>query len=170
MIKEIKTEKFSGLAVLVPDETTNHELRYVKYSDGKEYYSLNYQFGRNSSYTHGGFLLWYKDFGGRKNYPKEGELHIIGIATQLTEEQCTEIVSLFSSPYLGGKKYVSYHNMNLYESAKDSFASLMQSLGCYSVNPYTHPSKLSPIGYNKNKQKWQEAQANTGTWLIIQKI
>ena len=137
-IKEIKTEKFEGLAVLVPDGTANYELKYYKYSDGKEYHSINYSFSERHT---GGFLLWYKDFGGRKNYPKEGELVLLGKATELTEEQCTEIVDKGQS-----YGYYDYYSefvagLTFWDKASLSFASLMRSL-----------------------------QANTGTWLILRKL
>lgn len=141
MIKEIKTEKFEGLALLVPDNTYNHQLEYVKYSDGKEYFMLNYNFGKNHI---GGFVLWYKDFGGRKKYPKEGELFLLGKSTELTEEQCAVIVCIGMDYYEPAYKNYAADNDAIFkypfDTAKESFNSLMQSTG-----------------------------ANTGTWVILKK-
>jgi len=92
----------------------------------------------------------------------------IGIYPELTEEQCEELVWSFR-PGLGVvhlyKNYVGHDG--LLKTAKESFASLMHSIGCYSENPYTHPSKLSPIGYNKKKAKWKEAQSKLAKYLIL---
>lgn len=105
-----------------------------------------------------------------------GEWVKIGVQTEITEEQAKDIVPCELIGGIGGigmqwlyPDYTASMNDG-FESALESFNSLMQSLEMYSENPYTHPSKLYTIGYNKNKQLWKEAQSRTGKWLIIQKI
>jgi len=140
MIKEIKTEKFKGVAVLLPDGTIKQELLYHKYSDGKEYHLINYSF---SEWRTGGFILWYKDFGGRKNYPKKYELQLIGVVSVLTEEQCADIVESFIDSEIdyGACRieetfaFQDYtDDENAFDSAKESFQSLIQSLECEDGN------------------------------------
>jgi len=154
MIKEIKTDKFEGLALLVPDNTSNYRLM--------DSVSL---FSGDSSIC----KLPYR-------------CKILGKSTELTEEQCAEIVEMFSmEKRINGKKtYVSYNSMGLHLTAKESFESLMQSLQCYSVNPYGENKPFysgqsdydDPYGNKgrKEHEQWQQAQANTGTWVILKKI
>jgi len=166
MIKEIKTEKFEGIAVLVPDGGYWPTLKYVKYSDGKEYHMVDYYFGPNHT---GGFILWYKDFGGRKKYPEKDGLKVIGISSDIMEEECAEIV----------KDWIGYYPICY--SSKEIFIKKLESLGCYSVNPFPKPDinaeKYTPISddvkdtlFMNDWDQWENAQEHTGTWLILRKV
>jgi hypothetical protein len=159
MIKHIKTEKFEGLAVLVPDDARNFDIgRWA---------------GRRLIFNQGKCEVDNMKTGSIE-LGLDSEYEILGKANELTEEQRRSIVSFEYDNLLFdciGELFRNYlnHSDPVLDSVQ-AFNSLMESLECYSFNPYTHPSKLSPIGYNKNKQKWKEAQANIGTWLIIGKI
>lgn len=51
----------------------------------------------------------------------------------------------------------------------------MISLNCYTVNPITKPEywnsfDMVNFDYDDEMLKWQEAQNNTGTWIIFKKL
>jgi hypothetical protein len=181
MIKEIKTEKFEGLAVLVPNGSHNFGIAV----DSKGKY-LQFFIGE---YDEDG-----DDLGGELKVTDDPrmKLKILGKATQLTEEQCAEIAP-YECPNQwceGGyidQGYNEKWRCDYCQEEEDKenpnierFASLMQSLGCYSLNPYGEKPEFvfdnygkSPAEFNRfelDMFKWQLAQANTGTWLIIGKI
>lgn len=168
MIKEIKTDRFEGLAVLVPDdayaftnELASHQIDYIQDTE------FNEGFLNMSS------CILLKNYW---NHP----LQIIGKATELTEEQCAEIVDneedfdpddmdLCGDDYEPNIIYKNYGRKRknvrefTFNKATDSLLSLMQSLECYSVNPY------GDRAFNSGAGKWQEAQANVCTWIILRK-
>jgi hypothetical protein len=182
-IKQISTGKAELLIVKVPDTTSNHTDRY---SSERKRWGIDYDYPTESKhYTkHGGMGLMVKDFGGRKYYPGENDLQALGLSTELTEEQCRELLNQdpINSLYLivdsnhtidtwvGNDGVLGSITRTRYGQAKEAFASLMQANECYTENPYTHPSKLAPTGYNENKQNWKEAEANNGSWLILKKL
>lgn len=132
MVKKIDTQKFKGIAVMIPVFAYWPELKYVRYSDGKQYYMINYYFSENHT---GGFLLRYKDFGGKNKYPKEGGLTIVGKSDILTAGQRLDIVDDIPTGRvmqdLGVfKVYRNYVNDKKCLLSTSSFNSLMTSLGC----------------------------------------
>jgi len=161
MIKEIKTEKFSGLAMLVPDDATKFSLKKTKKGKPDQ---LHY------------FIPYTCDAVSNQRLvilPSEDYL-FVGKATELTEEQCAEITP---NSFYG--RFIDYNMLEVNcGTAKESFASLMQSLQCYSVNPLSDPEGTMRQGdgyvyYSASDEEFEEyekAQANTGTWLILKKL
>jgi len=131
-IKEIKTEKFEGLALLVPDDANGFEIQDNPVEGGKFVAMLR----GNPDYA----CVF------SPNLPY-GDFKILGESTELTEDQCAEIVDsedgsihqvygMCYKEYNPGIKFAPYFN-----NAIASFTSLMRSL-----------------------------EANTGTWLIIERL
>lgn len=158
MTKEIKTEKFEGLVVLVPDDATDFRIDYASYV----------------------VLSWSNETGSDAFRLDNCRYKILGKATELTEEQCADIMPGEDIGLLGMvfKNYINPSDP--FCDAKQSFKSFMHSLECYSVNPYGEKPEFvfgeygkSPIEFNRfelDMFKWQEAQSNTGTWLILKKL
>ena len=156
MIKEIKTEKFEGLAVLVPDGA--HGYFYSVDSKGKYLTSNSGTFDNDGDDE--GFEIKISDDSRRT-------FKILGKATELTEEQLKLII-----PDTFRRRRFSH------------FQDILEAQGCYSVNPYagifrphlSTPEKgnlgeiIAGVIYNDVKQLFLEAEANTGTWLILQKL
>lgn len=120
-IKQIKTEKFEGLAVLVPD--------------GNEYWIDS----KITKFIHIGHIE-----GDAYTIELPFVCHYIAESTDLTEERCTDIVDRKNwgyRHYWNDNGFVPRGFNHVYRHAKESFASLMQSL-----------------------------EANTGTWIILKKI
>lgn len=163
-IKEIKTENFEGLAVLVPDDfkdyagANNNELFYwtetCTQSTGDYPYSVH--------------------------VPNIKEYKILGKANELTEEQCETITPCVydgrEDVNVMGLIYECYDGSDFTcNTAKESFASLMQSIRCYSVNPVPNPEpQFDERGNGGYCETWvkdyEKAQANTGTWIILKKL
>jgi len=169
MIKEIKTEKFEGLAVLVPDDAEDFDRECVSDED---FFQLNYLMINNDEESgfHGEPTVYSIDM--------PCNFEIIGKSTELTEEQCADIVGL---SFGVNNIYKSYEDITAVDTAKESFASLMQSIGAYSVNPYPKPDinseKYVPISddakdtlFMNDWDQWETAQEHTGTWLILKRI
>lgn len=119
----------------------------------------------------------------------------LGIDTELTEEQCREVMPLAenSSRF---QRYMSNESFNSHigyidegcDTAKEAFASLMQSNGCYSVNPYGEEPNHLDYKFEKFKgelhfkserdknmycdkwEQWKQAEENTGPHLILKNI
>lgn len=167
MIKEIKTQKFEGIAVLLPEDfkeiagSNNNELFYwtdtCTQSMGDYPYSVH--------------------------VPNVLKYDIIGFVKDITEEHAAEIVE-FSTQQYTVRHYKNYcqHKIGVYvyefKKAKESFQSLMQSIGCYSVNPLSDPelTMRQGDGYvyysasDEDFEEYEKAEANTGTWLILKKL
>jgi len=124
MIKKIKTEKFEGLALLVPDDASDFS---IESPDSLAFISGEYSDLKIEQLSDG--------------YPWE----ILGKATEMTEEQCAEIVDapMFDKYYFDymNPKFEGWAGGFLLSNALESFTSLMRSL-----------------------------EANTGTWLIIERL
>jgi len=180
MIKEIKTEKFEGLAVLMPD-------RYV------------------SAFANMGYLVVKADnpatdIGEDEMFPPDrlekalarvsklpehitlpaiklpdGEFKILGKSKGLTEKQCAEIVEIKKAglfiDYMTEKP--KYH-LRYCDSAKESFASLMQVNECYGINPFEAVMNSKTVAGNRiadlSKEAYITAESQTGTWIILQKL
>jgi hypothetical protein len=160
MIKEIKTEKFEGLAMLVPDSMTEECSFYPN-------------------------ALTYKVSGVTvcESLPTayhDGKWIVLGKATELTEEQCAGIMP--KSVRVLGSDFKQTGSTYLTETARGDFDQFLRYILCaYSVNPYEKfkgaklvhsagdPDTADRI-VKEVKLRFEQAQASTGTWLIIQKL
>ncbi|SFE55466.1 hypothetical protein SAMN03003324_00876 [Pedobacter antarcticus] len=177
MIKELKTEKFEGLAVLVADGYYCAEIESVP---EEKFFQLNFLLD-NTDEESGFFgdpVVW--------SIELPFDCKILGKATDLTEYECAGIVQPLWNGfmnYLLINEPVGNYKRLVKETTKESFDSLMQSLGCYPVNPFAGiftpriakdkkdlGSVLGEVIYNDMRELWKEAEANTGTWLILQKL
>jgi hypothetical protein len=143
MIKEIKTEKFEGLAVLVPERAHNFSTAV----DSKGKY-LNFFIGQ---YYDGG-----DDLGGELKLTDDSSMktRILGKATELTKANLELIL-----PDTFAKRRSSH------------FQDILKALWCYSINPFGERPINSMFHDMRIRQRiWDRAQANTGTWLILQKL
>lgn len=104
----------------------------------------------------------------------------LGIDTELTEEDFDPLVDHAMGTYLN---YLT----DKYEldTSKEAFESLMQANSLYSVNPYEQPTFEYDFGdegptdyllesanndFDLRMNQWQQAEANTGTWLILKRL
>jgi hypothetical protein len=89
------------------------------------------------------------------------DAEIVGISDQLTEEQAREVMPQMQDSGYPFEK----------QEATETLADFMQANGCYSVNPYGEMpvNKDFYWGYLADLEQWQQAEANTGTWLILVK-
>lgn len=103
----------------------------------------------------------------------QGNWQLLGISTELTEEQWRDLVSFHIFAYKDYKTTAIYK----FKTAKESGLSLLEANGCFSVNPYGDmpPDETStPLSWNSEGleadiKKWQQAQENTGPRLILKK-
>lgn len=106
----------------VPSNSSNHILKFRL-----PYFQINYEFDDYSSYTHGGFSLFYKDFGGRKKYPNEGGLVLLGLSTALTEDDLVVVM-----PKAMGQHYINHNSKSIIDrwckTALEAFNSLKERL------------------------------------------
>lgn len=111
----------------------------------------------------------------------EGDWTPLGLSTELTEEQCSCIVKQMRWGDTCFKNY-GIENQLVGLTAKESFESLMQATECFTKNP------LGPDLCEHNRQcydscqgscwtradidseEWEQAEDNTGTWLILKRI
>jgi len=153
-IKIIEIGKATILAYLLPQDASNVRFRFNRF--------LTF---RRSNSSH---VELFND-----------RLELIGLSTEITEEQARELV-----PKLGGKlfdgdlnnyySYPDYMTVNhpfdskQFETAKESLTSLLQANQIYSVNPCGE----KPDMFNSliNRTQWQEAEASTGNYLILTKL
>lgn len=171
MIKEIKTEKFEGLAVLVPEwyvsSFANMGYLVIQVMNEKTFIGEDEMFPPDRlerALERVSKLPEYITLPAIKL--PDGEYKILGKATELTEEQCAEIVSQMKD---------STYPFEV-EEYKVTFENLMHSLECYSVNPCGDKSSFLDMkafekvdAWLERAKKWQDAQENTGTWLILKK-
>lgn len=112
-----------------------------------------------------GSLLWFRhqEKGQLRKFSNlnipEGNWQILGFSDQLREEQCAE---LFPHSVL-----TKMHD--LYRTVLDKF---LEANGVYSKNPYGEKpvNKDFYWGYLSDLEQWQEAEANTGSWIILKKM
>jgi len=173
MMKEIKTEKFEGIAVFV----------------GNDYYDFaikksEFLYPGQNVLTYKSPVIWdkYQKEGWSWETKCESGMEILGKSTELTEEQCANIIpSLVPGNVLKSigvsVLYPMFNSDRKSLNAKTAFASLMQSIGAYSVNPYgeKEPEDISDLGaftqmMRQKWKNWKQAQANTGTWLILRRV
>lgn len=91
----ITTEKATILVVDLPEGAINP---YMKYNPYHSRWTIQYKLPDQPGFTcSGSSVLLFKDFGGRKNYPKQGELELLGKTFELSEHDWKRIVE--SSEY-----------------------------------------------------------------------
>lgn len=156
MIKEVKTEKFEGLAVLVPDDAHTffiHPLMCI----------LGWTDGNGSNFSNLEYL----------------KCEILGKATELTEEQCAEIINSDEWPMTvkGFLYWPDFNNIDdqVTETAKEAFETLTESMECYYENPIAPPIERLQYGggyamRQSEVDEYEKAQKQTGTWLILKKL
>lgn len=159
-IKLINTGKCNILAMMVPEGAKAWINPYIK------------------EYLHVGHI-----HGDAHSLPlPEGNWQILGISTELTEEEWTNLLPIEVTNIQGFicGDYIDYLDRNnYYETAKESGLSLLEANQCFSVNPY---GKEAPIVSDPDPHsqyygaqmdelyRWQQAQENTGKWLILNKL
>jgi hypothetical protein len=135
----------NAIAVEVPDDSGNFDV-----AEGSLYY--------NAAYYGFGAI-------GRMKKLPPGKWKILGLSTELTEEQCEELVEQhFDTGEF--KEYVL--GFYQYRSAKQSFESLLRSKGIVDRNPYDH-LKLGMTFSEEHQNKWQQAQQQVKKYLILVK-
>lgn len=115
MIQEIKTSKFDGFGVLVPDDAHSFEIITNVVEGGKHICFLRGNPDYECNYT--------------ANLPDAGQYKVIGIQTEMTEEQAKDIVDsfdLFGGINVGYSNYTQ--NEPVLDTSLESFNSLMQKL------------------------------------------
>ena len=107
----------------------------------------------------------------------DGNWQIIGLANEITEEHCEDLVESETDIWLQKMTYNCYTKKDAaYLSAKESFESLMEANEIYSVNPYgKEPEDVPHLGawtqYRREKwQEWKKAEERTGKWLVLRRI
>jgi hypothetical protein len=181
MIKEIKTEKFEGLAMLMPNwfvsAFANMGYLVVQVQNEKTFMGEDQMFPPDRLQR---ALDRVNKLPENITLPAiklpDGDFKILGKATQLTEEQCEEVIPdpMIRKPDNRKGFMIDIMDTEIYPTAKEAFSAFLDSLGCYSVNPYKKPADDDYSFYTDRnisiQEEWQEAQANTGTWLILQKL
>ena len=108
-----------------------------------------------------------------------GKWKIIGLANEITEEQCEDLVESETDIWLQKMTYKCYtKNDAAYLSAKESFESLMEANEIYSVNPLQKPMYSSLFGedkkmmseYKERLSKWKRAEERTVKYLVLEQI
>lgn len=109
----------------------------------------------------------------------DGEWEYLGFSTELNEEQWKEIIESAGWPYIGLYKNYSTDesgklNHKPYPTASQSGLSLLEANQCYSKNPYgEYIQDLADGKYKDTKEKhdkFQQAQENTGSWLLLKQL
>jgi len=121
----------------------------------------------------------------------DGDWKVIGLAEKISEEQAGDIVFRAKTG-----RYRNYTHqdvdldevgllnallLNKFETAKESFLSLMESVNCYSVNPFPEPNKEDynmgnhiadggRVHFSFDKIRSKKAQERTGSWLILKEV
>jgi hypothetical protein len=117
---------------------------------------------------------------------------ILGLSNALTEEQCRELITPEIVAELdnghGVQEYFGFIDFtdedNAFDTAKESLNSLMRVNECFTVNPYAgiftprlpHQDAgdlgqiIGDVIYNDMKELFMQAEANTGSWLILKRL
>jgi hypothetical protein len=105
----------------------------------------------------------------------QGPWQILGLSDQLSEEQWRELVHKQST--FGDYYYVA--NNRSFDTATEAGLSFLEANGVYSKNPlgdepemkYKNTSCENDIvDYRYDYYQWEQAQANTGSWLILKRV
>lgn len=113
-----------------------------------------------------------KDLAHKKHFEQlpKGNWQLIGLSDEITERELADIMPSALGSYLD---FIA--DMWLFDTALESFKSLMQSLGC-EVNPYgvtAKPIKKDLSGeFDDNGwlSRWQEAQSKVGRYAVLKEI
>lgn len=108
------------------------------------------------------------------------EWQILGISTELTEEQCKPLFK-HKDGYGLSFELPKPNNRAGYFTALAAMEVLLEANQCFSKNPYGEKPKREDFNSMSDKlyadnifdwklNKWQQAQQNTGTWLILRKL
>lgn len=118
----------------------------------------------------------------------QGNWQILGLSTEITEEQWYDLVNSLPDPYSNShhRNYKDYcrnysitRSQYIFNTAKESGLSLLEANECYSTNPMEpvwEQTDANGTPYNKHfdyysyLRAYKEAQQNTGTWLILRKL
>lgn len=105
----------------------------------------------------------------------DGNWEELGVAHELTEEVWDSVLPSYSIQ--DEFDYMRYDNLEFCETATESGLSLLRANECYAVNPYgrDEPEGIKHIGVfaqlMRQKHKlWNEAQQNTGKWILLRKL
>lgn len=150
-VKEFKTSKGEFVGRKVPNDATKFKISSL------------------------GYLCYKTTVSGKWNVlsqPNEiyNSYKIIGAANEITEEKAKEVIIEPVKRYIGVMTvfgYKSYLNvLDLFETALESFHSLIQANQMYKENPRGEIQLYNDTVFNQ----WIEAEENTGNWLILKKV
>jgi hypothetical protein len=116
--------------------------------------------------------------------PSDG-WQLLGLSDQLAEELCKELIG--ADEYIKDLGYFlpvyGYWGFKYYKTLKEAFSTLMQSCEAYKENPcgeepinvggyYGGDMVVRSIVSQQRKRYvlWNEAEANTGSWLVLKKL
>lgn len=159
MTQEIKTEKFEGLLVKVP-EADAYGFR-ISYGS---YVVLSWKHKSKSSDSY------------RITDNTSEKWKIIGNPFELSEEECISILGdQHYNEVLGYYLPVfGYWGYKYYKTAIEALNTLLKSLQVYKENPYGNLfMRDEDAGSYKETElypRWKIAQERTGSWILIQKI
>lgn len=160
-IKLIQTGKCEILVLKVPEGASKF---YIYEADWlQEEHSLHWRMPDNTDGE-----LYFSD--------AQSEYEILGISTELTEEQWRGVLPIRKFRGFRGLYYEDYKGIRVFlASAKQSGISLLEANQCFSVNPIPQPEaqldEQGNGGYCDTwVSKWQEAEYNTGKWLILKQL
>lgn len=110
------------------------------------------------------------------------ECKLLGTLDQITEEIWQTLIEMqLVDARFGGLKYPNFNLKSKphlsFDTATESAISFLEANEVYSVNPLgkkppVHEDILAFASLNEFDcavQKWQQAQSNTGTWIILMK-
>lgn len=167
---EHKTEKGTLLWIKLPDDLVS----FNQYEDmGYFVLEIKSQILGNQNITQ----KW-------QNIRLEQGFQLIGLTSEVTEEQCKMMVPLIKRVY--GQSYYDYAikfkvGYGYVGTALESFKSLMQHKEVYEVNPVEKPEIPKDTGYSDDKgafefktesynfsfKEWNESESRTGKWLVL---
>lgn len=104
----------------------------------------------------------------------EGNWQLLGKATEIPEEVWQGIVS---KVIVNGDTYYGYiddnRELHTFDTATEAGISFLVKYEVYGANPYIKPCHLTAPDneiYGDVFFKWQQAQSNTGTWVMLQRV
>ena len=154
---QVNTGKAELLFVKVPDNTNRHS--YDKY---RNLISADEDEDPFSP------VDWFSDKLPIDNW------QIIGLAHELTNAQCENLVEIYPDFSLQKVTYKCYTKKNaVYLYAKESFESLMEANEIYSVNPFQEPDRGDYSGGDQfwfDFDQWQKAKERTGKYIVLKQI
>lgn len=110
----------------------------------------------------------------------KGNWQLLGTPDQITEDVWSGIVEArwdYYKNYLTPKDgNVGNYNRLVCKTATESAISFLEANEVYAINPYgERPDGLDPMtweseSYEKDLELWQQAEDNTGTWVILLRV